>query len=174
MSKSTPAIARVHYVEPVDGTARTFTGAVAADQQDGTIALVANEAAWADPHVCCWRIALEHVTRVEVLRPAHEPSIMEQLLDAIALTPREQVVYDALAHVGGPVQYRDVADIVRYDHGWDSLEPHQILAALQALKEKGRVTLEHSTGMDSGIVTITGRYRDSHADEIADAAAGHP
>lgn len=160
MSTATPAIVRVTYRDHGDDEDRTFTAALAARQYDGLIGLVVNEAAWADESACRWQMSWDRISRVEVIRAAHEPSVIEQFLAAVARTRWETVVYEALAHIGGPVQHRDVADIVRYDHGWDVLEPHQIYAALQSLKAKGWVTLTQSAGLASGVVTITGRYRE--------------
>lgn len=157
-----PAIVRVHYRDR-DDTVAVMAGALAATQYDGCIGLVMNEAAWDIPDVCRWQMSNDRIIRVEVIRPAVEEltpgeQILADALAAVAMTPGEQAVYDALASIGGPVQHRDIVDIVRYHGRLEHLEPYQVHERIQSLKAKGRITLTPSAGLDSGIVEITGQY----------------
>lgn len=163
MLTATPAQVAVHYNGPDGRPHGRHVGWVHQHQPAGRIALVTRRAAWQDPNVCCWMVALDRITRVEVLVAGHTPTVMEQLLAGLALSPWEQLVYDTLRQVGGPVQYRDVVDIVTLDASHDHLEPRQVLAALASLRKKGRVTLTPSAGLASGVVTITGTYQEVSA-----------
>jgi len=151
MLKSTPAHVRVHY-HWGDGQPTSMAGYLHANQDPGMIGLVINEAAWQDAGVCQWRCALSQVTEVEILRAPYEPTIIDQMLDAASLTPRQRLVYDSIVEAGGRLQWRDIADVL--DEAGHALPDRTVHEAIRALKAAGRITLTHSTDISSGIVTV--------------------
>lgn len=149
MLTATPAYVVVHYLR--DGNPTFMTGYMHADQDDGSIALVISRDAWQLPHVCCWRMALVCVTRVEVIDSPYEPTIMEQILDGLVLTDRQRLVYDAIrVSPGGMLQWTDVRHVL--DDDGHALTDGQVADALQSLKAMGRITLVNSTDTSSGVV----------------------
>ena len=146
---ASPPQVRVHY--RADGVIGSMSGFVHASQGDDTIALVINPAAAGDPHACCWRVRTDQVQRIEVLDPGAPADIMGEMVAAVAVTPTQRIVLDALSD-HGPVQWCDVTDALAEVGQFP--DRRQVDTALQGLKATGRITITHTPGAASGVVTV--------------------